>query len=156
MAAGATSWWIIWAPDAPSGEPSYTFFQGAESQADAEALKIVAGSAAGPYSSQADAQQAVKSGSVKKPPSTAQASNDPSLANVPGVGGAVSAAESGLSGIGDIAAAMKSFYTAVTDGKMWRSVAWILLGLLLLVNGILLWLKIPQKAAGVAGRAAVI
>jgi hypothetical protein len=150
MAAGATSWWIIWAPDAPAGQPSHSFFQGAQSQAAAEALKIVDGSVAGPYASQAAAQQAVSSGSVKSPPSTAQASNSPSLGNVPGAG----AVTNDLSALGDVAAAMKSFYSAVTDGKMWRSVAWILLGLILMVNGILLWLKIPQRAAGIAGAAA--
>ena len=150
MAAGATSWWIIWAPDAPAGEPSYSFFQGAQAQAQAEALKIVAGSAAGPYATQADAQQAVSSGAVKSPPSTAQASNQPSLSNVPGV----STVTSGLSGLGDIAAAVKSFYSAVTDGKMWRSALWVMLGAVLMLAGILLWLRIPQRAATVGATAA--
>lgn len=61
---------------------------------------------------------------------------------------------SDLSAISDVGAALKSFYSAMTDGRMWRSLAWILLGLVLMVNGILLWLRVPQRAAGIAGAAA--
>jgi len=55
-----------------------------------------------------------------------------------------------------IAAALEAFWSAVTDGKMWRSVWWIVLGAWLLFSGLLLWLKIPQRAAGLAGKAAEV
>lgn len=66
----------------------------------------------------------------------------------------IAAGEAAANPLGDVAAALKSFFSAVTDYKMWRSVGWILLGLILMVNGILLWLKIPQRAAGIAGSVA--
>jgi hypothetical protein len=53
-----------------------------------------------------------------------------------------------------IAGALAAFYHAVTDGKMWRSLAWILLGVALIITGIVLWMRIPQRAAGIAGAAA--
>jgi len=154
MAGGVTSWWIIWAPDAPAGEPSYTLFQGAKSQADAEALKVVAGSADGPYATKADAQQAVTSGSAKKPPSTAQASNQPSLSNVPVVGPVIGGITSDVQAIGDVAAALEAFFSAITDAKMWKSLGWLLLGVAFLTMGILLWLRIPQRAANIGTTAA--
>jgi len=53
-----------------------------------------------------------------------------------------------------IASALEAFWSAVTDGKMWRSVWWIVLGANLAWLGLLLWLRIPQRATGVAGTAA--
>ena len=52
-----------------------------------------------------------------------------------------------------IAGTFEAFFSAVTDGKLWRSLGWILLGANLLWLGILLWMRIPQRAAGVAGAA---
>jgi hypothetical protein len=65
---------------------------------------------------------------------------------------AAAAAKAAANPLLDVAAALKAFFSAVTDYKMWRSVAWIMLGLFLMVNGILLWLRIPQRAAGIASR----
>lgn len=42
----------------------------------------------------------------------------------------------------------------LTDVSMWISIGWILLGAVLMFWGILLWLKIPQRAAGAAAKAA--
>jgi hypothetical protein len=49
-----------------------------------------------------------------------------------GVGGGVAGAFDALSGI---AGALSAFYTAITDGKLWRSVGWLLLGIFLLGLG---------------------
>jgi hypothetical protein len=46
-----------------------------------------------------------------------------------------------------IAGSLEAFFTAVTDGKLWRSLGWILLGASLVYTGIFLWLRIPQRAA---------
>lgn len=53
-----------------------------------------------------------------------------------------------------IAGALEAFYHAATDGKMWRSLGWLILGLVLFLVGVALWLRIPQKAAGVGAAAA--
>lgn len=47
-----------------------------------------------------------------------------------------------------IAGSMEAFFAAVTDGKLWRSLGWILLGIVLIMAGIYLWI------APAAGRAA--
>lgn len=57
-----------------------------------------------------------------------------------------------------VAGALEAFYHAITDGAMWRSLGWLLLGMVLFLAGTALWLRIPQRAARVgadAARAAV-
>jgi hypothetical protein len=39
-----------------------------------------------------------------------------------------------------IAGSLEAFFGAVTDGKLWRSLGWILLGILLMLAGVLLWI----------------
>jgi hypothetical protein len=109
----------------------------------------------GPFTSESEARAANPAGGSEAQQIIAGAGAGLSAAGgvgLPTIPGAD--ASNPLQGLGDVAAALKAFYTAVTDGKMWRSIAWIVLGLILMVNGILLWLKIPQRAAGIAGAAA--
>jgi hypothetical protein len=54
-----------------------------------------------------------------------------------------------------IAGSLEAFFTAVTDGKLWRSLGWILLGASLVYTGIFLWLRIPQRAAQAVTRGLV-
>jgi hypothetical protein len=42
--------------------------------------------------------------------------------------------------LGGIAGALGAFFKAVTDGKMWRSLGWLVLGILLMLFGVLLWI----------------
>jgi hypothetical protein len=37
--------------------------------------------------------------------------------------------------------ALSGFYTVITNGKMWRSLGWLLLGVVMIVTGLGLWLK---------------
>lgn len=53
-----------------------------------------------------------------------------------------------LAGVGGGIAA---FYDAVTDGKLWRSVGWLLLGLVLLIIGITLWIGPSAVTHGPTG-----
>jgi hypothetical protein len=39
-----------------------------------------------------------------------------------------------------IAGSLEAFFHALTDGKLWRSLAWILLGILLMLLGAFLWI----------------
>jgi hypothetical protein len=41
----------------------------------------------------------------------------------------------------DVAHALAAFYDKVTDGKMWRSLGWVALGLVLMITGIALLLR---------------
>jgi hypothetical protein len=59
-----------------------------------------------------------------------------------------------------IAGALEAFFQALTDGKMWRSLGWIILGIVLLILGVLLWIGPAAErrspfgiAGGVARRA---
>lgn len=84
------------------------------------------------------------------PGSAAPALDQEAAAAASAAGGAASP----LNALGDVAAALKSFYAALTDGKLWRSVLWVALGAMLMITGILLWLRIPQRAASIAGSVA--
>jgi len=50
-----------------------------------------------------------------------------------------------------IAGAFEAFFSAVTDGKLWRSLGWLLLGIILIMAGVYLWI-VP----GVTGKALAI
>lgn len=47
----------------------------------------------------------------------------------------------GGTAISDVAATLTGFFATVTDGKMWRSLAWIILGVLVFAAGLALLLK---------------
>lgn len=56
-----------------------------------------------------------------------------------------------LSDLGKIGAVLKSIYDAVTNGKMWRSLGWLLLGIILIIFGLIMWLgKDAVKSLGPA------
>jgi hypothetical protein len=50
----------------------------------------------------------------------------------------------------DTAHALAAFYDKITDGKMWRSLGWLALGLVLMITGTALLLRRPLEA-GAAG-----
>lgn len=50
-----------------------------------------------------------------------------------------------------IAGALTAFYHAVTDGKLWRSVGWLLLGIALMLTGVLLWIGPSAARRGPLG-----
>ena len=81
----------------------------------------------GPYATQAEAEKAI----------IAHNSQPPKLPNP-------------LSGIDRAGAVLEAFYKNLTDGKMWRSLGWIALGIVLIIAGIMMWMKAPQKAAALA------
>lgn len=49
--------------------------------------------------------------------------------------------------------ALTAFYDKVTDGKMWRSLGWLLLGVLLIITGLVLWIGPGALKASPYGRA---
>lgn len=99
----------------------------------------------GPFTSAADAQKAFKSGA------------QPVASPIPGVkinpDGSVSL-NNPLSGLESIARILGDLGRAVTDGKMWRSIGWILLGFIVFGFGLTLWLRKPiEQAVGTAAKA---
>lgn len=69
------------------------------------------------------------------------------VANSAGVGGAVSSFTS-------VQNALSAFYDKLTDGKMWRSLGWLLLGVILIISGVAM--LIGEKALNVASKLPVI
>lgn len=171
MASGATVWWWVVPPAQQNDTTRPKSAQLISTTTSGALFSALSGGGTGilngqqvsrfqgPFTSESAARAANPSGGSAGQVITAGLGaglGAAGAAGLPAIPGADAGIANPLAPLGDIAAALKSFYSAVTDGKMWRSIAWILLGLLLLVNGILLWLKIPQRAAGIAARAAVI
>ncbi len=92
----------------------------------------------GPFTSAADAQKAFQTGAT------------PAASSIPGVSinpdGSVSLSNP-LSGLEAIARVMGDLGRAITDGKMWRSLGWIVLGLIVFGFGLVLWLRKPIESA---------
>lgn len=59
-----------------------------------------------------------------------------------------------IPGFGSVADALSAFYQKVTDGKMWRSLGWILLGVILIFVG--LALLVGKEVLGVAKKLPII
>ena len=56
----------------------------------------------------------------------------------------------------DVGATLAAFFGTITDGKMWRSLGWILLGIICLNWGVILLLREPiEKGVGTIAKAAV-
>ena len=47
----------------------------------------------------------------------------------------------GLGGLSDVGSMLFGFFDTVTNGKMWRSLGWLLLGIVLIALSLALWLK---------------
>lgn len=47
----------------------------------------------------------------------------------------------GLSGLTDTAGVLVAFFTTITDYRMWRSLGWLLLGIVMIGSGLALWAK---------------
>ncbi len=48
---------------------------------------------------------------------------------------------SAIPGLTDAGAALIAFFGTITDGEMWRSLGWLLLGIVLMGVGLALWTK---------------
>ena len=91
----------------------------------------------GPYKTQAEADAAAAK-----------------LRSAPVPGTPVPGIPNPFSWIGAVSHWVGDFVLSVTDVHMWISVGWILLGAMLVIWGLLLWLKVPQTILAEAPRAA--
>ena len=87
----------------------------------------------GPYSTQAKANAAL--------PAIQKANPAPGDVQQVTAGGQANAAAGGGVNFGSVEAALGAFYDKATDGKMWRSLGWVALGILLMIAGVALLLK---------------
>jgi len=62
----------------------------------------------------------------------------PSGAQLSNTANGVSDTLSGIARVGDV---LQAFYENITDGKMWRSLGWLVLGLVFIIGGVVLWMK---------------
>lgn len=120
--AASDPWWVI-ATSTLNGKPyQAATFQGTKAAASGAGA---GGIISGPYSTQAAAAAALSSWQQK----AAAAGGAPATAVGPV--GAFSSVQNALSG----------FYDVITNGKMWRSLGWVILGILLMISGLGLLLK---------------
>lgn len=101
----------------------------------------------GPFTSKSEAQAAMKSG----PPSTAPVPGLPGVGVNPGGGISVNP----LAGLEGLTAIIGAFLSSLSDGKMWRSFGWLVLGVLMIIGtAVLLAKKQGGKMAELATLAA--
>lgn len=149
-ASPSDSWWIVyWShPQAGRGAVAtngHAFIQAAT--AAAAQAKYLKGdpkaditNVLGPYTTQAAAQTTASSPATSATGTTTSGAAD----NFPNITDPLS----GLAG------SITAFYHAATDGKMWRSLGWIILGILLMWIGMLLWIGPSAGRASPIGVAA--
>lgn len=102
----------------------------------------------GPYPNQAAANAAI--------PAIQKAHPAPGEVQQVTAGGQPSAAAGGGINFSSIQNALTAFYDKVTDGKMWRSLGWLLLGILLIIAGLILWIGPTAFKASPIGRVATL
>jgi hypothetical protein len=121
--ASTDPWWVIVGTSYGS-QPTFDIFQASQADAETRSKQIVEVSTQqnlfGPYQTKADAQQAAGGQGA-----------DPVTAPTAG-GNPLSGVEAPFT---DTAHALSGFYEKLTDGKMWRSLAWLLLGVILMFAG---------------------
>jgi len=129
-ASSTAQWWVTQEPSgARGGPPVYRAVQSATSPP---------GEVAGPFPTEAAARQEI----LKLENQT----TFPPAPSIPNPFGFLAA----LGWIQEIGHWFGLAVAAVTDVHMWISLGWLALGFWMLVIGILLWLKVPQRAAAAA------
>lgn len=140
-------WWSGYVPGVVgSTAPTYTFVVQGVSKVEVAAKEAASQHTVpadvivfGPYPDQAQAQARLAEAHVGGPGSPTYQQQ---------IGSAIP----GLGALGEIGHFTGELVTHLTDAHMWISLGWLLLGLLLLVIGILLWVKADvPKLLGVPG-----
>lgn len=122
------AWWVVITASATAGGGAMVV-QGTQ----ADVYKKYGGPSVvkGPYNNKADAEKAASAEPHSPPPGTSTLPNP-------------------LAALGEIAHWAGVIVTAITDVHLYISLGWLFLGLTLIWMGIALWLKVPQKVAGIA------
>ena len=48
---------------------------------------------------------------------------------------------------------MEGYWAGLTDGKLWRSLGWIILGIILMIFGVAIWVTGQKNPVSIAARA---
>ena len=131
MAAGANiSWWAVLQDTERTGRKQIIYVQ-ATSRLQAGENNPGTTVLGGPYKSEAAAEKAHPQGSSGSVKAAAGQKKPPTLSDKP---------VNPLAGIDELGAVLDAAYKALTDGKMWRSLGWMVLGLILMVMGLRMWI----------------
>lgn len=154
MAGGANSWWVgenltnqnsfrlgnFFSNNAPSGYQAVQAGNATDAAAFAKSMStgqptpnlhgISWQIRGGPYNTEAEANAALPGIQAKTP-----------------APGAVQQAVAPIAGLEALAHIIGDIGRAVVDGKMWRSLGWLLLGVIVFGFGLVLWLKKPIEQA---------
>ncbi len=96
------------------------------------------------FTSQSAAEQWVKS----------QGHTPVSLPGMKQAQGAVNVGGALVGGAPDLLTALKGIWAGLSDGKMWRSLGWIVLGVVLMLLGAAAWIGMSKNPLSIARRAA--
>jgi hypothetical protein len=143
-AAGSSQWWIVVTPNTQGAQ--YKIIQGSAASVQGQYGQY----AQGPFATRADAQAAAGGGLSPGQVAGAAGAGLTQGLTPTMVPTSISA---GLS-IFDAAHWIGVLVTNLTNVAMWRSLGWLALGVMLMTVGLMLWLKLPQKAADIATSAA--
>jgi len=108
-----------------------------------------------PDATQAEAQAAAKLIGGAVPPQQPNASIG-SLAGTAAGSVASQAATGHANTFSSVEQVLSSFYDQITNVKMWRSLGWLLLGILLIISGLIMWLGPVAFKASPIGRIATL
>lgn len=135
----ADQYWVTWPDISDSNQArDRALIWGPQPKPPPQVTSPVRMFQAGPFATKADAQKykdSIGTGKVLPPGGT------------PVVGssgrGTTQTIENAnpLAGLEGIAHIMGDFFSGITDGKMWRSLGWLTLGIVLFLGGLALWLK---------------
>lgn len=95
----------------------------------------------GPFATQAEAQKAKDAHPATGPLSAVHSA----------ASGADQVVKSGTSGLAAIGGSLAGLGAAITDGKMWRSLGWLVFGVLMLLFGVFLWVRKELEGGGLGG-----
>lgn len=157
-------WFVMIPPDyqsKPDAEKELVDFRvdypaGSQAYADALAGKVIRGSE-GDQGNPQVSEDLIRWKGPFNTEAEAKAAQNPRQQSPNPANDAANALENSdaLSGI---AGSLVAFYHAVTDGKLWRSLGWVLLGIALMLAGVLWWIgpgaarRSPFEVAAQAGR----
>lgn len=149
----ASPWWVISASTL-NGQPWQAVALQFPDRAAAQAASQ-GGVLGGPFTTEA---AAASFGNAWSKRTKRKFTDNPGVSSgnpVTGAGaGAGEVAGSAASSLGGIAGGIAAFYDVLTDGKLWRSLGWIMLGIALMFTGIGLWIGPAAARSSPAGVAA--
>lgn len=143
----AKQWWIVYellsirGPN-PAGKTAFKIVQADSADTAKNIVEAEGGipvDTQGPFSTQAEAQAAASKKETENK-NAAHKAEDKKFPHLPNP----------LGGVEEVGAVLEAAFRTITDVKFWRSLGWLTIGIGLLILGLAIWMKLPQKLEGVA------